>query len=313
MHFIHFLKFYYWTINSLGDILITQRSVLNFQGDKLGMKKESDSQINNFDKEYNVSINNHKLLNLFHDYHHKIKKVHGIGSLLTKIGFLISLFSIFASDISFGVISNEYFKAGAIIGIIFGIYDLIKYIIRRVKNYDVFNLYNNIIDASSDDYHKEFIVIFVLKRKSDDNTTEFLVYKDKNWQCKMFPNMVYTSLDLHSQRKSLLKSISSQLGLAESKISLDILDDWDLKSLKYNKGMQCYTNYHFKFVHVNISGIENWNDNKKMFSLQSREYHWQSFNELLGEENNMKFNDDVIMFLWRREGDLTNYTYSFLD
>lgn len=153
--------------------------------------------------------------------------------------------------------------------------------------------------------------IFIIKRNKD-NKNELLVEKKGSWACYLLPYVKQSALTEYTsnQKEGTTKSLGDKLGTDTKDIKIELLQEFNFKSEKFDPPQNVVKEYHFEVFHVKIS-----NDSlkKDSFTVGDREYYWKTLNELEEDPNTKRNNKDIINHLRDNYNDLISNVSSYND
>jgi hypothetical protein len=136
--------------------------------------------------------------------------------------------------------------------------------------------------------------VFIVKRTNGDRI-ELLVEKKRSWDCFFLPYVKQSALTEYTplQKNDTTQSLGDKLGIAPNKIKIDLLQEFNFKSEKFDPPQKVVKEYHFEVFHVAIN--EALND--EVFNVGDRTYHWKTLNDLEEDIETRNNNKDIINHL----------------
>lgn len=198
--------------------------------------------------------------------------------LIAVVGFAIGIAGI----------NNTYIR---IVLICLMMVDIVIFAIRFYKactnpvNADT--IYKQIEENNIMTVHRHSIVL--IKDTFSEYPNKYLVYDDKRWGCKLFPNY-HTTENLDDNIENIRKHLSLDL-----KVPIEGIRgvfDFEEKHTKYSESHKEERLYLHDFYTFVVDGLKPGD-----FEIDGREYFWLSLSEMEADENILKKNGDVIDFV----------------
>lgn len=144
--------------------------------------------------------------------------------------------------------------------------------------------------------------VFIIKRESQGEI-ELLVEKKGSWACYFLPYVKQAALTEYTsnQKYGTTKSLGDKLGVNAENIKIDLLQEFNFKSEKFDPPQKVVKEYHFEVFHVTISDNKLQNND---FQIGDRSYYWKTLNELEKDDNTRRNNKDIISHLRDNYNDL---------
>ncbi len=144
--------------------------------------------------------------------------------------------------------------------------------------------------------------IFIIKRDAHSKI-ELLVEKKGSWACYFLPYVKQVALTeyTNNQKEGTTKSLGDKLGIDAKNIKIDLLQEFNFKSEKFDPPQKVVKEYHFEVFHVKITGSGLQGD---VFNVGDRVYHWKTLNELEEDQNTKRNNKDILNHLRDNYNDL---------
>ncbi|MDD2136769.1 hypothetical protein [Pseudomonas kurunegalensis] len=138
--------------------------------------------------------------------------------------------------------------------------------------------------------------VFIIKRSTPDGQIELLVEKKKSWSCYFLPYVKQLELTEYSsnQKTGTTESLGNKLGRDAKDIKIELLQNFNFKSEKFDPPQKVVKEYHFEVFHVSITGAPFASPE---FSVGDRAYHWKSLNDLEQDEDTKRNNKDILNHL----------------
>ena len=130
-----------------------------------------------------------------------------------------------------------------------------------------------------------------------------LVEKKGSWACYFLPYVKQAALTEYTknQKYGTTKSLGDKLGVNAENIKIDLLQEFNFKSEKFDPPQKVVKEYHFEVFHVTITGNKLQNND---FEIGDRNYYWKTLNELEKDENTKRNNKDIMNHLRDNYNDL---------
>ena len=131
--------------------------------------------------------------------------------------------------------------------------------------------------------------------KNSDSKGEYLLFKNKRWRCKLFPN--YHALDKNydkvKETENLYMLLPRDIGVKKENLSISY--HGFKPSAKYSYGDKINKNYIFHFYVVDIAGNEKIKH--KPFRFNGKRYCWMTLENMYLDKNISKKNSDVLDYV----------------
>lgn len=143
--------------------------------------------------------------------------------------------------------------------------------------------------------------IFIIKRDRQ-NEIELLVEKKSSWASYFLPYVKQVALTEYTknQEAGITKSLGDKLGVKAANIKIQLLQEFNFKSEKFDPPQKVVKEYHFEVFHVSIDEELPEDD----FRVGDRNYFWKSLNDLESDESTKRNNKDIINHLRDNYNDL---------
>lgn len=129
----------------------------------------------------------------------------------------------------------------------------------------------------------EFSIV-AIKRNPD----EYLQVYDNRWKCWLFP---YVRSAEENNKDNVDRFVREIIGADESTEYIT-----STKHCKYSVSDSVYKIYNHKLYRLNVDP-NNDISKKQKFTIDGIDYRWMTFEDMLGDENIMEKNEDVISFV----------------
>jgi len=184
--------------------------------------------------------------------------------------------------------------------IVFSVWTAVA-IVRALRSESPFELLLKKIDKSILN-RPDRTSVFVIKREVDGEV-KLLVEKKASWSCYFLPYVKQAALTeyVSSQKSATTKSLGDKLGVDAANIKIDLLQEFNFKSEKFDPPQNVVKEYHFEIFHVKIF--------KKLlpdgsFTVGDRDYEWRTLNELESDVSTKRNNKDIMNQLRDNYNDL---------
>ncbi len=218
------------------------------------------------------------------------KRISGLGEIISGISLCVTLLcSEFEKNQFLSVNFLDFFAwLIALLVLIVGIYRLGKGI---CNPYTVKQIFDEIKELDADTKHVFNIVLI----KNSDSKGEYLLFKNKRWRCKLFPN--YHALDKNydkvKETENLYMLLPRDIGVKKENLSISY--HGFKPSAKYSYGDKINKNYIFHFYVVDIAGNEKIKH--KPFRFNGKRYCWMTLENMYLDKNISKKNSDVLDYV----------------
>lgn len=123
----------------------------------------------------------------------------------------------------------------------------------------------------------------------DNTTNRYLLYYDKDWDCKLFLNYKNRNRDLTQEMKNIKTLLSQNLQISSKNIKISY--KFTENSEKISIGNNTNKMYEFHFYYAILKDIPT---DSNFFKISGVEYFWMTLEEMQQDANMMKKNRDVI-------------------
>lgn len=156
------------------------------------------------------------------------------------------------------------------------------------KQYNHMNLYQDIVKLEPPAKEHSLIAI-----KDTFNTypNRYLLYYDKKWGCRFFPNFKTAQQE---NEISLIEHLSVMLHIPKDNIKLELKAE--RVQQKYSPHDEAVNIYHHKLYLATIASFPEIFHNNS-FSIEDQKFYWMSVDQMLGDKNIQEKNLSVVSFV----------------
>ncbi|WP_088742377.1 hypothetical protein [Cobetia sp. QF-1] len=137
--------------------------------------------------------------------------------------------------------------------------------------------------------------IFIVKKEDEDGMKLLVEYK-RSWNCYFLPYVKQHSLIPYAsdKKEGLVKAISDKLLVNSDNIKVELMQDFNFSSEKFDPPQKVVKEYYFEIFHLMMKESTYLDDN---FEVGDRSYCWKTLNELEEHLETKQRNKDVLNHL----------------